>query len=162
MVELKKYFEEDVEAFVGLCKEAYPKHNVFDKSLDKVKKYLKEQDEKNEEFGGVFFAYDDDEVVGGCLLRVAGRDVPGDHVRFKYNHVVAKDDEIKAEIVKFLDSKIKKNIEDGKFKTAKVEVSIAENESDEGFYSEHGFKPEGELMSHYRHGEKVTVMGKEL
>ncbi|MDO8741324.1 MAG: hypothetical protein Q7J54_07185 [Candidatus Woesearchaeota archaeon] len=162
MIEFKRYQKEDVSEFLLLCKKAYPAHNVFYKSLEEVKKYLDRKDKENSELGGVFFAYDKNKVIGGALLKIEEKTINNKHIRFKYNHLVGKDEKVKKEIMDFLDSKIRKHIKDGKIKTAKIEAALSENEADLEFYKKNGFKIEGELASHYRPNEKAYVLGKEI
>lgn len=162
MVKFKRYRKEDVSEFLLLCKKAYPAHNVFGKPVEEVKKYLAGKDKENSDLGGVFFAYDKNKFVGGALLKMEEKTIDNKHIRFKYNHLVGKDEKIKKEIMDFLDSKIRKHIKDGKIKTAKIEVGLAENEPDLEFYKKNGFKIEGEFASHYRLNEKAYVLGKEI
>ena len=162
IIEIKRYQEKDVEEYMHMCKKAFGKHNVFDKSLRDVRDYLRKKDKADRILGGLFFAYDDDEFVGGALLRVEMKDLDCSHARYKYNHVVAKDNKVKSAILNFLEEKIKHDIHAKRIKSAKVEVGLVETEEDLELYKKAGFKIEGVLASHYKHKENVIALGKEI
>ena len=162
MVELRKYKDADVPQFVMLCKTSFPAHNIFYGSLADVKTYLKGRDTQSAGYGGVYFAYEKGKLVGGALLRLEDHDKAGKHCRFKYNHLVAINDKVKKEILQELSAKIHDLIKQGKCKSAKVEVGLAENEKDLSFYLQNGSVQEGKLKSHYRRNETVFILGMEI
>ncbi len=162
MLELIRFKEKDVPQFVKLCQKAFPTHNVFYRTAQEVADYLRSKDEQNKEFGGVFFAYEGGKLVGGALLRKEDFDPKGKHVRLKYNHLVAVNDKVKKKILEEFNQKVSKMIKEGKINTAKLELGLAENETDIQFYLDNGFVKEGKLKSHYRFNETVYVLGMEI
>jgi hypothetical protein len=162
MIEFRRYHEKDVKDFHLAAKKCYPRHMVFDNDIDIVKEYIKKKD--NDKFGGFFFAYIKEKCVGGCFLETEIFDAPRSHARFKYNHLVALDQELKVKLIQLLDSKISNLIMEGKFNSAKVEVSLADSErdfkQDLKLFSKAGYKVEGTLKDHYRLNEDVVVLGK--
>lgn len=166
MVQIIKYEDKYAQQFLILCKEAFPKHNIFSKDFGFVKNYLVKKEEENRDLGGVFIAVDNGKVVGGCLLKIDERSPYAEHVRYKYNHLIGKNQAIKEALIDYLDLKIKEDIQNGKLKSAKVELGLAMSEldykSDLNIYLKYQFKKEGTLASHYRKDEDVIILGKEI
>lgn len=106
-------------------------------------------------------------VVGGMLVRKEGEDLLGKHVVWKYNHLAVDAKYaglgIGTALLQSADQKISSLIRSGKMKTAKIELGVSVTEKALlPFYKKCGFRVEGKLPSHYRHGELVYALGKEI
>ena len=145
---IKKPNEKEIEQLVSVYKEAFPVHNLFQKSEEEVTDYLKTVS------GEFLVAVEDGKVVGGALV-VINKPNP-DHTLGKIKHIaVAKDYQHKGigtELLKEAEKIIGKG---------KVEIHVSENEKVAlEFYKSNGYEVEGELKSHYRMGETCYILGK--
>jgi len=153
---------------VEVYKNVFQKHNIFQRSEEVILEYLKSVHSQNANFGGGFVvAIKDGKTVGGMLVKKETQDFSGGHVVWKYNHVGVHPDHqgkgLGRELMEAADEKVRNLIKQGKFKTAKIELGIAEGEKASiKFYEKFGFEIEGELKSHYRFGEKAYILGKEI
>ena len=147
---IKKPDTEELKQLVKMYKESFPVHNVFQKPEDEVINYLETVE------GELLVAVEDDKVVGGVLV-VIKKPNP-DHTLARIKHIaVAKEHQHKgvgSELLKEAEKMIGKG---------KVEIHMAEAVGEPlEFYTKNGYEVEGELKSHYRPGEKCTVLGKVL
>lgn len=160
--------QSDFSQLVALYKTVFKKHNIFLKPNSDVKNYLIKLHKSNSRIGlGLLVATIEDKVVGALLLKKKEFDSAGKHLVVKYNHFAVlpeyKGQGIGTYLIRIADQKIKDLIKKGKIKTAKIEVSVSENEKEAlDFYKSHDFIIEGELKSHYRLNELVYVLGKEI
>ncbi|MBR9691647.1 GNAT family N-acetyltransferase [Candidatus Woesearchaeota archaeon] len=149
-MKIEKANTEELKQSVQLYKEAFPVHNIFQKPEDEVFNYLETIE------GELIVAIEDDKVVGGLLI-VYEEKIP-EHTRARFKHIaVAKDHQHKG-----VGSELLKKAEEivGK---GKIEIHAAETEEELAeFYKKNGYEVEGELKSHYRPGEKCTILGKVL
>jgi len=158
----------ELKELVPLYQHAFTKHNVFKRDPKSILDYLQEQHHKNVPWGGGFIvAVMGNKVAGGILLKREGQDLHGEHTLWGYNHLgVSKEVRgkgIGVSLMKEAENKIRVMIAEKKFKTAKVELNVSENEKEIiTFYKKFGFSVEGKLRSHYRWKEVVYVMGKEI
>ena len=104
-----------------------------------------------------------DEVVGGILL--SKRELAGDHSRWRLKHLAVKsgfqDRGIGRSLVQAAEAITKTLIEEGKAKTAKIEVHVADRIV-LPFYKNMGYAEEGVLKDHYRPGEPCYALGKTI
>ena len=160
---IKQANKEDLQELIPIYKEAFTKHNIFQKSEEEILDYLEDHNQKNT----ILVAKIEEKVVGGILLRKMSEDLNGKHFVWKYNHIaVSKEYQkqgIGSALINAADEKIKEAISEKLFDTAKIEISIAESEKTTiNFYKRLGFEIEGELKSHYRFNESVSCLGKEI
>lgn len=154
---ITKAFKDDLKELAKVYKGAFKKHNIFQKDRDSIVNYLKSLKDAK------VLVAKSDEILGGIVVRKADQDIKGNHVVFKYNHLAVDADYegegIAKDLLESADEDIKNKIKYGEIDTAKIEVSVADEENLD-LYKEVGFELEGELKSHYRHGENVYIMGK--
>jgi hypothetical protein len=151
---IEKYKNTDLLPYIEICSREYRHHNVFSKKDREIISYLKKKDFRNKN-AGLFIAKEAGAVTGGVLIEIKGK--YESHARFRLNHLVGP----KKELLDFSLKHIKRMI-GREIRSAKVEVLMAETEDDTQFYVDSGFRREGNLNSHYRKGESVSVLGMEL
>lgn len=156
---ITKAFKDDLKELAKVYKGVFKKHNIFEKDRDSIVTYLKSLKDAK------VLVAKSDEILGGIVVRKADQDIKGNHVVFKYNHLAVDADYeghgIAKDLVESADEDIQNKIKYGEIDTAKIEVSVADEENLD-LYKEVGFEVEGELKSHYRHGETVYILGKEF
>ena len=149
-------------------KSVFQKHNVFQKEDSEVRDYLRTVEKIQSAVGGGFLiALLGNRLVGGVLLKRSSIDLLGKHTLWKFNHLaVAKDFHnigVGKALVKSAEDKIKALIQSGEINSAKVEIGVSDNEKEAiDFYKKIGFELEGSLRNHYRYGETVHILGKEI
>ncbi|MEA3515206.1 MAG: GNAT family N-acetyltransferase [Nanoarchaeota archaeon] len=159
---------EELKQLISIYKEAFEKHNIFEKPKDEVEEYIKKSHASNVDFGGGFLVIKKkDKIIGGMLIRKTGGDLKGNHIIVKYNHVaISKEYTGKGygkKMLEVADQKLKNLIKEQKVKSIKIELSVSENETGSlKFYQKCGFEIEGKLKSHYRFNELVYLLGKEI
>ena len=157
---------EELKGLISIYKEAFKKHNIFEKPEDEVEEYFKKAHTSNINFGGGFLVITKEKkVIGGMLIREVGGDVLGNHIIVKYNHVAISPEYTGKgygkKLLEVANQKLRKLIEDKKVKSIKIELSVSENEIGSlEFYQKCGFAIEGKLKSHYRFDEDVYLLGK--
>ena len=143
--------ETDYQGLVKLYKSFFGTHNIFQQDESKVIIYLKEQARDNE-----FIVYEEKNVLKGALIIVkTGQNSDATHKIWKYRHFAFESEKIAALLLKEAEKYISKQS-----KTAKVELTIAENEKGIDFYKENGYKQEAALSNHYRWGETCYILSK--
>lgn len=158
----------ELEGLVEVYRAVFPVHNIFQRSEGEILKYLKDMHQENSNFGGGFIiAVMDGLAIGGILVKKESQDLEGEHFIWKFNHVGVHPEHqgkgIGRELMEAAETKIRNMIKEGKIKTAKIELGVAEGEKDSiKFYEKFDFEVEGELKSHYRAGEKAYILGKEI
>lgn len=158
----------ELQQLIPIYRNAFPKHNVFQLPEKEVHKYLLDSHKKNKVHGlGYLAAIVSGEVAGALLLKRTEYDTKGKHWTVKINHLAVhpnyRGKGIGSALVKSAEKKLMELIKKGKAKTIKVEVKVSENEAKTvDFFRKHGFRLEGRLKSHFRAGELVHVLGKEL
>lgn len=157
---IKKAKEEDLPALVDIYTSAFERHNIFERSAEEVMQYLRTLN------GDILIAVEGG-VIGGVVLKRKDKDRTASHTVWKFNHLAVKKDYQGKGVAKKLlvsaENEIREKINEGRFKTAKIEVSVSENEESAlELYYGLGFEKEGMLKSHYRYGEKVNILGKEI
>ena len=145
---IKQPDTEELKQLVKVYKEVFTVHNIFEKSEDEIFNYLETAE------GEILVAIEDDKVVGGLLIVYEEQQPEFKRARFK--HVaVAKDYQNKG-IGSALLKEAEKIVEKGK-----IEIHVTQGAAEPvDFYLKNSYKVEGELESHYRPGEKCTIVGK--
>ena len=165
---IKDAGNDELKDLIPIYKKVFKKHNIFERGEGEILKYLQKKNQINSEKGGGYIlAKDGAKVIGGLLIRKAGEDKKNKHINWRYNHIAVHPEwegkGIGSALVEAADKKIKKLINGGKANTSKIEIRVSENEEGSlDFYKKNGFKVEGELKSHYRYGETVYALGKEI
>ena len=160
--------KDDLKCLVPIYKNAFETHNIFQKSEEEILNYLESANEKNKLCGGGFLvAIVENKVVGGILLKKTSEDLNGKHTVWKYNHLAVSENYRKqglgGSLVKSAENIILDAINKKLFNTAKIEIGVVDTKKLViDFYKKYDFEIEGELKSHYRFGEKVYVLGKEI
>lgn len=158
----------DLPRLIPIYTSSFRKHNIFQKTAREILRYLKETHQNNARVGGGYLvAASGSRVVGGMLVRKEGEDLVGKHTIWKYNHLAVEKPYaglgIGTALLQSADQKVRTLITSGKIKTAKIELGVSINEKTLlPFYKKCGFRVEGKLPSHYRYGELVYVLGKEI
>jgi len=166
MVEIRLATGDDYPALVAIYKRAFKNHNVL--HGPGAIQFLKDRDKQNRGYGGgLLVALKDKKIVGGVLVRFKRKSADGAHYSWRYNHLAVSPDNLREGIGRKLmdaaDNLILGAIKAGKFKTAKVELTVAEDESKSvDFFEVCGFELEGKMKSHHRWGELSYYLGKEL
>ncbi len=104
-----------------------------------------------------------EKVVGGILLKKESEE--RQHQRWKFNHLAVdlkyRGQGVGTRLMNAAEQKIRKQLQRGM--TAKIELHVSEKEKSLlEFYLRFGFVVEGKLTSHYRQGEVVYALGKEV
>lgn len=167
-VKIKDAEEQELTNLVEIYKQSFKNHNVFERSDNEILEYLKESHLVNSKMGGGYIlTKTDDKIIGCILVRKLSGDLSGRHELWRYNHIAVIEDYkskgIGSYLIKTADKKIKSRIDERKIDSVKIELGLAETEEELlEFYKKNGFELEGQLKSHYRHGEKTYLLGKEL
>ena len=149
-MKIKKIKKQDLGQLLNIWKEAFPVHNIFNKSDEEIKKYLRKSK------GKVIAAYEDSGVVGGCLLVVYVQ--TPEHALARIKHLAVAKEHRGKDIGTALLKKCEKIAGKGK-----IEMHVAKSISGEDileFYKKNGYEVEGELKSHYRPNEICYIVGK--
>lgn len=154
-VVIEKASIDDLKELIPVYKEVFEVHHIFDQSEDEVLDYL----EKNK--SNFLIAKVDGKIVGGLMVTLS-RDW-GSHGLWRIKHVAVAKGFRDMDIGSSLMEAAEKQIGESKFKTNKIEIHVGQHEEAAlPFYKKIGYAVEGELASHYRHGEKVFFLGKEI
>lgn len=141
----------DYQQLVKMYKEFFPIHNVFQRPPQEVQSYLMNQGLKY----GLYIAEDEGEIKAAVVLVKRYTTPDGSHSVFKLRHFAFATENAGESLLAFAEKQIKS-------KTAKIEVTLADNEEGMQFYRKHGFQLEGTLKNHYRWGESCLAFGKSL
>jgi len=147
-MKIRKASTEELKELAKLYKEAFPVHNIFQRTEKEVFNYLETLS------GEILVAVEGKKILGGLAL-VYELSTP-EHKRARLKHIaVAKDAQRKGIGSKLL-KEAEKLVEKGK-----IEIHASENEKEAlEFYKKNGYEVEGELKSHYRPNETCYILGK--
>ncbi|MFC1697433.1 GNAT family N-acetyltransferase [Nanoarchaeota archaeon] len=167
MTEIKKLNKEQLKELIPIYKETFKVHNIFEQEDNKILEYLEytlEKTTKND--GCIFGAIVDNKIVGALILSKfqTGKD---NHSLWKFRHVAIKEDQqgkgVGSLLIAEAEKELQNLIQNNKIKTAKIEITVSENEVRAvEFYEKNGFKVEGSLTNHYRWNETTFLLGKSV
>ncbi len=141
----------DFQQLVQLYKQFFPIHNQFQKNDTEIILYLKEQAQQN-----IFLILEDHQNLKGALILVLqGQNKEKTHLLWKYRHCAFASEKDAMELLTEAEKRIRKISP-----TAKVELTIAENEKGIKIYTKKGYIQEGKLKNHYRWGEACYILSK--
>ena len=160
-IEVRKPKEEELNDLIPIYKKVFKVHNILQAEEPRVKEYLLNK-YKEETDLGFLVAIKDGKVAGGLLLRKVGGDEK--HWNIRLNHF-ATDDSFKGQgIGTALLNSVDEIVLDKKGdRSVKIEIHVSENEKDAvEFFKKFGYNVEGKVKSHFRNGELVYFLGKEI
>ncbi len=150
-MEIRALQEKDFSSLADLYSSFFSTHNIFKMPKNEVVKYLKEQSAKHE-----FLVYEDKGVLKGSICIVNfGQNYDGSHKLWKFRHFAFESEEAASHLLDEAESRVKNHS-----KTAKIELTIAENEKGIEIYKSKWYQKEGKLSNHYRWGEACYVFSK--
>lgn len=141
----------DFPVLIKVYQAFFKRHNVFEQSKMKIKAYLEEQIKENK----LLVFEEKKELKGALFLVKIGQSSDGKHILWKYRHFAFKSDAAGSLLLHEAEKFVRKQS-----KTAKVELTIAENEKSIEFYKKNGYKQEAALSHHYRFGETCFILSK--
>ena len=152
-VSKKLFHNDDYLQLTELYRSFFSTHNIFQKENKEIIKYLQEQAKENE----LILAEEESKIVGALFLVLEGKNIDGTHQRWKFRHFAFQSEKAAEELLLEAEKRVQNNSS-----TAKIELTIAENEKGQKFYLNNGYKKEGVLKNHYRWGESCFVLGKSI
>lgn len=150
---IRKIEEDDYGKLVELYRTFFETHNRFQQSEGHIINYLKEQGKENE----IFIFEEEGNIKGALILVLKGQNVDSSHKVWKFRHFAYDSESVALSLLKYVEEKIKE-----RSPTAKIELTIAENENGVEFYRVNGYEQEGALKNHYRWGETCFILSKSL
>jgi len=154
-VEIRSGNSSDLKDLIAVYKEVFKVHNIFSKPVEEIIAYLEKH------LDHLLVAVVDSKVVGGVVYKFIGFST--DHGVWRLSHVAVGDGYQDMKIGSSLISGAEEKIKEFGKATNKVEIHLSVNEEAAmPFYKKLGFKVEGEVISHYRSGEMVYFLGKEI
>lgn len=155
-MEIKTPDEDEIFELTDIYKTAFRKHNIFTKPSEEILTYLKQAASSDE----IIIAKKAGQVIGGLLLRLSTSS--DGHKVWKINHLAIHPELRNQSAATTLLKEAEKRISERSL-TAKVELNVSENEKGTiPIFQKLGYEIEGKFKSHYRHGELVYALGKEL
>jgi len=147
---IRKVQDTDYEQIVSLLQTHYPTHNRFSNSTphEIIGYLLTIKDES--------YVYVTDEQIVGYAILVQNKQ-NSTHSIFKYRHLAFTTETVGQELVAYCETQAMEFSE-----TAKIELTIAENETDIQLYENMGYEKEATLSNHYRMDEDCYVYSKTL
>jgi hypothetical protein len=145
---VRKGKEGDVQQLMSLYTSFFEEHNHFNKSHEEIVPYLRGKMSEHD----LYISEKNGVVQGAVFLILKSGEV---HKHWKLRHFAFDSVEAAEELLKEVERKVKEQSA-----TAKMELTIAENEEGLPFYEQHGYKREAVLANHYRWGEACYVYGK--
>lgn len=141
----------DYKKLVSLYRTFFETHNRFRQSEGSIIDYLKGQSKESE----IFIFEEKGNIKGALILVLKGQNAEGSHKIWKFRHFAYDSENIAQSMLKYAEKKIRE-----KSRTAKIELTIAENEEGIKFYKSNGYGQEGTLKNHYRWGETCFILSK--
>ncbi len=150
-MDMRKAEEKDYGQIASLYANFFETHDIFRKTKGFVMDYLRIEAEKHELLVCV-----ENEIVKGALF-IVGLGKSQTHKRWKFRHFAFETERIAETLLEEAERKVRELS-----RTAKIELTIAENEEGLDFYKKQGYSQEGMLKNHYRWGEVCFVLGKSI
>ncbi|PIN73875.1 hypothetical protein COV20_02045 [Candidatus Woesearchaeota archaeon CG10_big_fil_rev_8_21_14_0_10_45_16] len=141
--------EQDLQQVVSLYQSFFPAHNIFRKEESEILTYLQEKMKKD-----TLLVYEEKHIIKAALFLVL-KTKTEDHALWKLRHFAF--DTLQEASILIQEAEKRISASSG---SAKVEVTLAEDEEGLQFYEKQGYKREGRLSDHYRKGEFCVVLGK--
>src|SRR3989344_6866372 len=130
---IRKLQQNDFDKLVLLYRSFFKTHNIFQKSPDEIKDYLKAQAKENK-----LIVYEEKDSITGALYLVNfGQNANGSHKLWKFRHFAFKTDSIASKLLMEAERIIGKDS-----LTSKIELTIAESEHGRDFYKANGYVQE--------------------
>lgn len=148
---IRKAREKEFPAIADICTSFFKVHNIFQQQRKRVISYLKEQAKEN----SLFVSEQGGSINGFLILVNTGSDILKKHKIWKFRHFVYNSEKTALELLTYAENQIKKSSA-----TAKIELTIAENEPGIAFYKARGYTQEAALQNHYRWGETCFILSK--
>jgi hypothetical protein len=142
--------KEDFVELISLFKSFFETHTIFQNTDEVVLTHLQKEFSKN-----VLLVYENTLIKGAMFLVHCGSDATGSHKLWKFRHFAFESVGIATELLREAEKRVCE--QSG---TAKIELTIAENEEGIDFYKEQGYVQEARLTNHYRFGEVCFVLSK--
>jgi len=144
-VVIEKASIEDLKELIPTYKEVFKVHDIFTKSSDEIMSYFEKV------VDDFLVAKVDGKVIGGVLVKKEDEE-------WRLKHLVVAADYRDMDIGSSLVEAAEKKIGSGR-----VVVHLSQNEEAAlPFYKKMGFRVEKEVEGHYREGEKVFFLVKEI
>lgn len=144
--------EGDYSKISKLFIDFFPIHNIFLRNVEEVVKYVREETKKYD-----LLVFEEKGIKAVLFLVNFSKNEDGSHKLWKFRHFAFTSEDYASKLLKEAEKRIKDNS-----KTAKIELTIAENEKDVEFYKKNGYVQEAVLKNHYRFGETCFVFGKTI
>lgn len=144
--------DDDFIQLVKLYKSFFPEHNRFKLADDEIIQYLLEQSKEHE-----ILVFDENGVKGALFAVNFGQSADGSHKLWKFRHFAWETKHAADELLKAAEDHAKTLS-----KTAKIELTIAENEEGLDWYKSNGYEQEAKLKNHYIWGETCFILSKSL
>ena len=148
--------KEDIQDIIPLFQSFFPKHNIFQLNQDQVKEYLETEMQKHQLL--IIKEQEtnkDKRITAASFIVKTGESSNQEHTRWKFRHFAFTNEEAGKELLAACEEYIKKQS-----KTAKIELTISENESSLEFFEQQGYQKEGTLTNHYRWNETCFILAK--
>ena len=143
--------EQEYSQIAALYADFFKTHHIFQQDHENIIPYLKQQAREHE-----FLVHEEKGMIGGALIIVKlGESPDHGHSRWKFWHCAFESEKIAKLLLAEAEQRVKQYS-----RTAKVELTIAENEEAIDFYKKQEYKQEGLPHHHYRWGEACYILGK--
>jgi ribosomal protein S18 acetylase RimI-like enzyme len=151
---IREIQEQDYSQLSELYNAFFQTHNIFQKDTAIVENYLRKEALERESF----LVYEENNSIKGALILVLlGKSADNTHIRWKFRHFAFETEPVALALLQHVENYIKQ-----KSPTAKVELTITENEEGIEFYKKQGYEQEAMLKNHYRWDETCFILGKSI
>lgn len=141
----------DYETIAGLYKDFFTVHNIFQGERGRIVAYLDETHNRHP----LLVCDEEDSITGALFLVRKGTKDQSSHLRWKFRHFAFVDEAAAQSLLEAAEEEVKEASA-----TAKIEITIAENEPALDFYKANGYEQEGALTNHFRWGETCYILSK--
>lgn len=145
---VRTYKPEDLKPLIALFKMFFEKHSIFEQDKETIRKYIQAQEDD-------LYVLDEDGIKAALFLVKTGGTPEGTHTRWKFRHLAYHTEKDGSRLIAFAEDAVK-----NASVTAKIELTIAENERAFPLIQAEGYEQEGKLKDHYRFGEITYILSK--